>query len=48
MVVPAGALAVGVPAQVRPGRSSLEIIRLSAGEYVANGHRYREELTAIG
>jgi carbonic anhydrase/acetyltransferase-like protein (isoleucine patch superfamily) len=48
MVVPAGALAVGVPAQVRPGKSSLEIIRLSAGEYVANGHRYREELTAIG
>ncbi len=48
MVVPAGALAVGVPAQIRPGKSSLEIIRLSASEYVANGRRYRDELTAIG
>ena len=48
MVVPAGALAVGVPAQVRPGRSSLEIIRIAASEYVANGHRYRTGLERIG
>lgn len=44
MVVPPGALAVGVPAQIRPDRSSLELIRVSAAEYVANGRRYRQDL----
>ncbi len=39
-VVPPGALAVGVPAVVREGRSSLEMIQLSAAEYVANGKRF--------
>jgi carbonic anhydrase/acetyltransferase-like protein (isoleucine patch superfamily) len=47
MVVPAGALAVGVPAVVKPDRSSLEMIRISAAEYVTNGHRYRQELARI-
>ena len=47
MQVPPGALAVGVPAQIREGRSSLEMIRLSAQEYVANGHRYREGLRRL-
>lgn len=47
MVVPAGALAIGVPASVKPGRSSPEIIQLSADEYVANGRRYRQELVRI-
>jgi carbonic anhydrase/acetyltransferase-like protein (isoleucine patch superfamily) len=47
MVVPAGALAIGVPATVRPDRSSLVMIQLSADEYVANGHRYRQSLTRL-
>ena len=44
MVVPAGALAVGVPAQIREGRSDRRMIQLSAEQYVANGHRYRRSL----
>ena len=48
MEVPPGALAVGVPATVRPGRSSLAMIQLSAAEYVSNSHRYAELLTRIG
>jgi len=48
MVVPAGALALGVPAVVRPGASSLELIQLSADEYVRNGRRFRQELRLIG
>jgi carbonic anhydrase/acetyltransferase-like protein (isoleucine patch superfamily) len=47
MVVPAGSLAIGVPAVVREGRSHLDIIRMSADEYVANGRRYREKLVRI-
>lgn len=47
MAVPPGALAIGVPAQIRPDKSNLEMIRLSADEYVANGHRYRETLERI-
>ena len=48
MEVPPGALAVGVPATIRPGRSSPAMIKLSAAEYVSNGHRYKELLTRIG
>jgi len=47
MVVPPGALAIGVPAQVRPDMSNREVIRVSADEYVANGHRYRESLERL-
>jgi carbonic anhydrase/acetyltransferase-like protein (isoleucine patch superfamily) len=47
MEVPPGALAVGVPATIRPDKSSLETIRLSAAEYVANGHRYRRSLVRL-
>lgn len=47
MVVPAGALAVGVPAVVKAGRSHLTMIELSANEYVANGHRFREQLVRL-
>ena len=47
MVVPAGALAVGVPARLRPGKSSLEMIRMSADSYVANGHRFRSSMQRI-
>lgn len=48
MEVPPGSLAVGVPAVIKPGKSSLEIIQYSADEYVSNGHRYREQLTRVG
>ena len=41
MEVPAGALALGVPARIRPDRSNVVMIQISAAEYVANGHRYR-------
>ncbi|HLX87056.1 MAG TPA: gamma carbonic anhydrase family protein [Acidimicrobiales bacterium] len=45
--VPPGALAVGIPATVKPGAASLELIRLSAQVYVDNGHRYRAELRRL-
>ena len=47
MEVPAGALAIGVPAKIRPDASNLVMIQLSAQEYVANGHRYREHLELL-
>src|SRR5580693_6661417 len=47
MSVPAGALAIGVPATIRPDRSSLALIQISAAEYVANAHRYRETLVRL-
>jgi carbonic anhydrase/acetyltransferase-like protein (isoleucine patch superfamily) len=47
MVVPPGALAIGVPAVVREGKSSIEIIQRSAAEYVANGKRFRGSLRRI-
>jgi len=47
MSVPPGSLALGVPATIRPDASNLTMIRLSADEYVANGHRYRETLERI-
>ena len=47
MVVPSGALAIGVPAQIREGKSNLRMIQLSADEYVANGHRYRTSLKRL-
>ncbi|MGP0029445.1 MAG: gamma carbonic anhydrase family protein [Acidimicrobiales bacterium] len=48
MVVPPGALALGVPAVLREGRSDVELIRLSAAEYVANGKRFRTALRRLG
>ncbi len=47
MEVPPGDLAVGVPAAIRPGRSSIDLIRVSASEYVANARRYRTGLVQI-
>ncbi len=47
MVVPAGALAVGVPAVVRPGASSLPSIELSAQQYVEKARLYRAALRRI-
>jgi len=47
MVVPAESLAIGVPAVIKPGKSSLKLIQLSSDEYVKNGHHYRKQLTRI-
>jgi carbonic anhydrase/acetyltransferase-like protein (isoleucine patch superfamily) len=48
MKVPPGALAIGVPARIRPGASSIEMIRLSADAYVDNGHYFRSSMERIG
>lgn len=45
--VPAGALAVGVPAEIKVGGSNLEMIRVAAEEYVESCHQYRKELRRI-
>ena len=42
-----GALAIGVPVTMRPGKSNLMVIQLAAAEYVANGHRFKQLLTRI-
>ncbi len=47
MVVPPGALALGVPAKVLEGRSDVAMIRISAAEYVANAVRYRASLRRV-
>ncbi|HEV3130574.1 MAG TPA: gamma carbonic anhydrase family protein [Acidimicrobiales bacterium] len=47
MEVPPGALAVGVPATIRPGKSSLALIQMSAAEYVSNGRRYKKHLVRM-
>lgn len=48
MFIPTGALAVGVPAVVRPGASNLALIELSAQQYVENARRYQEGLRRLG
>lgn len=45
--VPSRAMAVGVPAKIRPDTVSPEQIAESVGRYVANGHRYRESLRRL-
>lgn len=47
MVVPADALAVGIPAKVREGQSSREMIAASAAVYVDNAQRYALQLRRI-
>jgi carbonic anhydrase/acetyltransferase-like protein (isoleucine patch superfamily) len=47
MVVPPGALAVGIPAKILEGRSDVPLIKMSAAEYVANGKRYRATLRRL-
>jgi carbonic anhydrase/acetyltransferase-like protein (isoleucine patch superfamily) len=44
VVVPPGALAIGVPAKILADRSDAAVIRFSAAEYVANAKRYRASL----
>jgi carbonic anhydrase/acetyltransferase-like protein (isoleucine patch superfamily) len=47
MHVPPDALAIGVPATIREGKSNLGLIQLSAAEYVSNGKRYRATMHRI-
>ena len=47
MAVPAGALAIGIPARVLEGRSDQVMIRASAEQYVANAARYKDSLRRI-
>ena len=47
MVVPAGAMALGVPARIKPGAASAEMIARAGTAYVRNGERYRRELRRI-
>lgn len=50
MEVPAGAMALGVPARISEGAAekAADGIRLGVAGYVGNGRRYREELRRIG
>jgi len=48
MEVPAGAIAVGVPARVREGVADASDIARNAAGYVQNGARYRDELRRVG
>ena len=48
MVVPPGALALGVPATVREGAGDEELIRDSMEKYVRRTKRYRAELRRLG
>jgi carbonic anhydrase/acetyltransferase-like protein (isoleucine patch superfamily) len=47
MDVPAGAIAVGVPARLREGAADTADITRNAAEYVANGERYVKELRRL-
>ncbi|HET9077138.1 MAG TPA: gamma carbonic anhydrase family protein, partial [Acidimicrobiales bacterium] len=47
MDVPAGALAVGVPAAIKEDRSHADVIRAMAQVYVDNAERYRDLLRRI-
>jgi carbonic anhydrase/acetyltransferase-like protein (isoleucine patch superfamily) len=47
MKVPPAALAVGVPAIIKPDRSSADLITATAGMYVLNARRYREQLRRL-
>ena len=45
--VPAGALAVGVPAQIKAGRANNAMFEHIVAGYVANGHRFAKELRRL-
>jgi carbonic anhydrase/acetyltransferase-like protein (isoleucine patch superfamily) len=47
VVVPPGALALGVPAKILEGRSDVAMIEISAAEYVANVKRYKASLRRL-
>jgi carbonic anhydrase/acetyltransferase-like protein (isoleucine patch superfamily) len=45
--VPSGAMALGVPARVRPGAAQREVIESAVRTYVDNAHWYNAELRRI-
>lgn len=45
--VPAGALAVGTPAKIKPDAANQEMIEFGAQSYVDRGKRYKEDLRRI-
>jgi carbonic anhydrase/acetyltransferase-like protein (isoleucine patch superfamily) len=47
VAVPAGALAVGIPARILEGRSDQAMIRFAAEQYVANAVRYKDSLRRL-
>ncbi len=47
MVVPPGALALGIPAKILEGRSDIPMIGASADVYIANAKRYRHGLRRL-
>ena len=47
MEVPAGAMALGVPAKLRSDAVDVRSIALNAASYVENGQRYRAELRQL-
>jgi carbonic anhydrase/acetyltransferase-like protein (isoleucine patch superfamily) len=47
MEVPADAMALGVPARIRPDSVTADMITPNASIYVANGVRYRKELRRL-
>jgi serine acetyltransferase len=47
MDVPAGAIAIGVPARVRAGAADSADIARNAAGYVQNGKRYLDELRRL-
>jgi len=46
--VPSGAIALGVPAKIRPDAADPEMVGEMAPKYVVMGHRYRSEQRRIG
>ena len=47
MIVPPGALAVGIPASIKEGKSSAVAIEMGAALYVWNGKRYATSLVRL-
>ena len=48
MEVPTGMMALGVPAKLREASGKLAAIEIAAGDYVAKGRYYRENMRLIG
>jgi carbonic anhydrase/acetyltransferase-like protein (isoleucine patch superfamily) len=47
MVVPSGAMALGIPAKIRPDSVTREMISLGMLSYVERAHRYRRDLRRL-
>jgi carbonic anhydrase/acetyltransferase-like protein (isoleucine patch superfamily) len=47
MVVPPGALAVGIPAQIREGKSDIDLIRRTVRGYAARATKYKDSMRRI-